>query len=289
MRYKFLRFPGGKAKALTLSYDDGCVQDKKLIAIADKYGIKVTLNINGSLMSPSMSRLTAGELKELIKNGGHEIANHGARHIANGLVSVADGISEVLDCRRKLESDFDTIIRGMAYPDSGIRRINSGITKDDVKGYLKGLGIAYARSTGSDNDSFELPADLYDWMPTVRHSNPMLMEYLDKFLKEGISTYPSARASKLFYLWGHSFEFDNDNNWDLFESFCKTAGGRDDIFYATNIEIADYINAYNALIFNLENTKVYNPTDKQIWFEATDMPDGHKTVCIQPGERLLLD
>ena len=33
-------FPGGKAKALTMSYDDGKVQDRRLIDIFNKYGIK---------------------------------------------------------------------------------------------------------------------------------------------------------------------------------------------------------------------------------------------------------
>ena len=30
-------FPGGKAKALTMSYDDGKVQDRRLIDIFNKY------------------------------------------------------------------------------------------------------------------------------------------------------------------------------------------------------------------------------------------------------------
>ena len=37
-------FPGGKAKALTMSYDDGKLQDKRLIGIFNKYGIKATPN-----------------------------------------------------------------------------------------------------------------------------------------------------------------------------------------------------------------------------------------------------
>ena len=39
-------FPGGKAKALTMSYDDGKVQDRRLIDIFNKYGIKGTFNLN---------------------------------------------------------------------------------------------------------------------------------------------------------------------------------------------------------------------------------------------------
>lgn len=42
----FMRFPGGKSKALTLSYDDGVEQDARLIDILDKYQIKCTFNIN---------------------------------------------------------------------------------------------------------------------------------------------------------------------------------------------------------------------------------------------------
>lgn len=35
---RFLRFPGGKAKALTFSYDDGVEQDIRLIEIFRKHG-----------------------------------------------------------------------------------------------------------------------------------------------------------------------------------------------------------------------------------------------------------
>ena len=38
MRYKFMRFPGGKKKAVTLSYDDGVTQDRRLVEIFNKYG-----------------------------------------------------------------------------------------------------------------------------------------------------------------------------------------------------------------------------------------------------------
>lgn len=43
-------FPEGKAKALTMSYDDGKIQDERLIGIFNKYGIKGTFNVNYDLM-----------------------------------------------------------------------------------------------------------------------------------------------------------------------------------------------------------------------------------------------
>lgn len=35
-----MRFPGGLAKALTLSYDDGVEQDKQLIEILNAHGLE---------------------------------------------------------------------------------------------------------------------------------------------------------------------------------------------------------------------------------------------------------
>ena len=40
-----MRFKDGKKKALTLSYDDGVVQDIRLIGILNQYGLKGTFNI----------------------------------------------------------------------------------------------------------------------------------------------------------------------------------------------------------------------------------------------------
>ena len=286
MRYRFLRFPNGKEKALTLSYDDGCKYDSKLIDIANQYGIKVTLNINSAFMGIDDWHLSAEKLKELSQSGGHEIAVHGARHIANGNVSAVDGIRDVLECRQRLENEFDAIIRGMAYPDTGITQVFGGVSKTEIKAYIKSLGIAYSRTLGGDNDRFDLPEDFYEWMPTAHHKNPKLMEYLKKFISEPIPDYSAIRTPKLFYLWGHSYEFNDNNNWHLLEEFCKIAGSREDIWYATNIEIYDYINAYRSLIFNVESTKVFNPTNKEIWFETSDIKTGKQLFNVKSGETL---
>jgi hypothetical protein len=42
---------------------------------------------------------------------------------------------------------------------------------------------------------------------------------------------------QIFYIWGHSEEFDHDGNWDLIERFCDFFAGRDDIFFGTNKEV----------------------------------------------------
>ena len=39
-------FPQGKNKALTFSYDDGRQEDRRLISIFRKHGLKATFNLN---------------------------------------------------------------------------------------------------------------------------------------------------------------------------------------------------------------------------------------------------
>ena len=83
----------------------------------------------------------------------------------------------------------------------------------------------------------------------------------------------------MMYVWGHSYEFDRDNSWDLIEGFCKFIGGRDDIWYATNIEIVDYMNAAKNLKYTAKGDRVYNPNAISVWIEV----DGQHYV-IKPGE-----
>ncbi len=283
MRYRFMRFPNGKEKALTFSYDDGVNADIRFAELLSKYNLKGTFNINGQYVRDNTNdfHLSREQIQENIVSKGHEIAIHGEYHIAPGNVPAKDGIADALLCRRNLENAFAKIIRGMAYPDSGITRMKNGACYDEIKSYLKMLGIVYSRTLGGDNNSFEMPNDWYAWMPTAHHNNSKLFEYLDEFITLKIPEYHAACQPKLFYLWGHSYEFDNDNSWDRIEEFCKMASGNENIWYATNIEIYDYTNAYNSLIFSSDNTLVYNPTLIDVWFWA----DG-KVFKVESGKTL---
>ena len=51
-----MRLKNGKDKVVTLSYDDGVVQDIRLSEIAKKYGLKITFNINTGRYFPSVLR-----------------------------------------------------------------------------------------------------------------------------------------------------------------------------------------------------------------------------------------
>ena len=50
IRYRFLRFPEGKTKALTFSYDDGCPEDLRLSDVLSAHGLKGTFNLTGTVI-----------------------------------------------------------------------------------------------------------------------------------------------------------------------------------------------------------------------------------------------
>ena len=285
MRYRYLAFPGGKQKAVTFSYDDGVKQDIRLAEAFDKYGVKGTFNINSSLVKKGEGdgyHLTLEQIKEHILDKGHEVAVHTAHQIASALASPTHCMGEVYDGRRQLEEQFDTIVRGMAYADSGVDLFANGNDYATVKNILTYSGIAYSRAAGDDNDRFELPQDLHAWYPTSHHDNPALLGWIDKF---NSLRYDTVRAKlnkpALMYVWGHSYEFDMKNNWERMDQILDRISGKDDVWYATNIEIVDYMKAYSLLVFNTEETKVYNPTVTTVWFTAD-----FKTYKVEPGETI---
>ena len=56
------RFPSGKAKALTLSYDDGVEQDIRLIQILNQHGLKATFNLNTGCYTEDRTVFPAGQV-----------------------------------------------------------------------------------------------------------------------------------------------------------------------------------------------------------------------------------
>ncbi len=283
MRYRFMRFPGGKSKAVTLSYDDGCASDMRMSDIISKYGLKCTFNLTGK---EQVHDMTDRQIKEYILDRGHEIAVHGLEHIAEGTMRPIDGICDVLRCRLELEERFGIIIKGMAYPDTGISNICPGTSYETIKNYLTELDISYSRTLGGDNDSFKLPTDWHAWIPTAHHNNPKLMEYIDSFMNidnNSENVYVDRRYPRLFYMWGHSFELDRDNTWELFDKICASLSGKDNVWYATNMEIYEYTNAYNSLSYSANKKLIYNPTLHDIWLDI----DG-STIKISSGQTLKL-
>ena len=275
---RMLRFPNFLSKALTLSYDDGMAQDKRLIAIMSKYGLKGTFNINGGLFgkepTTDKGRMTADEALKLYTESGNEVAVHGYKHLSLAEVDGTMAINDIIEDRKTLEKLFGKVIKGMAYA--------NGSYSDEVVELLKVSGISYSRTVVS-TEKFDLPTDWLRLPATCHHANPRLMELAKQFVEGEDSPYFWRRQAKLFYLWGHSYEFDTYQNWEIIEKFAAYIGGRDDIWYATNGEIYEYVQAFDRLQFSADGTSVYNPSVIDVYIDSLDgqfiVPAG-KTVKL---------
>ncbi len=263
-------FPGGKFKALTLSYDDGVIHDKRLVDIMVKNGLKGTFNVSaGRFGNSGEYKLSVDEMKDTYIKNGMEIAVHGLHH--RFMTELPDGVRcyEVMKDRESLEKLTGGIVRGMAYA--------FGNFDDKVVETLKHAGIAYARTTVS-TEKFDIPKDWLRLPATCHHKNPKLFELAEKFINYDEKDAWRKKA-QLFYLWGHSYEFNNDDNWDVIERFSEMTGGRDDTWYATNIEIYNYVAAYRSLVFNCEADVVYNPSAIDVW-----LYEEGKEYVVKAGE-----
>ena len=96
-----MRFPGGRSRCLTLSYDDGVRADIRLAEVCNRHGMKCTFNINSGLFSVG-SRLPVETIKEKYVNSPHEIAVHGYKHLAPSALQAPALIMEFLEDRKNL-------------------------------------------------------------------------------------------------------------------------------------------------------------------------------------------
>ncbi len=255
-------FPGGKHKVLTMSYDDGKEEDRRLVSIFNKYGIKGTFNLNSGINNDP-KRIPKSEYKELYK--GHEVACHTLSHPTIARCPLPSVAQEILEDRKRLESIMGYPVRGLAYP--------NGSFSDEICSLLPALGIRYGRVVGN-SDGFEMPEDFLRWKATCHH-NHNLYELGEQFVNLTKKQY-----LYMMYVWGHSYEFSQNDNWNVIEDFCRLAGGRDDIWYASNIEIVDYMNVTKQAQFAADNSFVYNPCAQSLWLCVDD----EKYVEVKGGE-----
>ena len=255
-RFDSLVFPGGKSKAFTLSYDDGVVQDRRLAEIFRSRGLKCTFNIGSGLLGHQdlggfpgkpeldLSKLPAEVFAEVYAS--HEIAGHGLYHSDLAAVGTPLAMYEVIEDKRRLEALTGKPLKMFAYP--------FGSASADTREILRLAGYRGARTIVSSHN-FELPQDFLVWNPTCHHNDPELMNLAQDFLNQ----FPFRPA--LFYVWGHAYEFDDDNNWQHIEALSDLlAQHSEEVWFATNGEILDYVTAYRRLEYAADGSILFNPS-----------------------------
>lgn len=261
------RYPNGKHFAVTFSYDDGDKADRRLVDIFNNYGMKATFNLIPSRFDGETVVLS-GELRSLYD--GHEIACHSYSHPHLARLPLTGQSREIALGRLSLERLSGRLVRGMATP--------YGEKNDDTLVAMKAAGMAYCRNAGVSG-GLSVPADFLDWTPSCHHTGAPAV--IEKFRNEWI--HQPWQYGGLLFIWGHSFEFDRADNWELAEQICSSLAGIDDVWFATNIEIYDYITAQRALVISCDGDVIFNPSAVDVWVSQNGSP-----ICIKGGDTIRL-
>ena len=251
---RFDRFFEGKTHAVIFSFDDARTEDRRLVEILNRYGLKATFHINSGKLD-SKRNITTNELMHLYKN--HEIALHGQSHARLSTCHPIAIIKELLDDRVALEKITENIITGFAYP--------YGDVNDVAYNSIKSCGIEYARTT-NNTLGCKFPQDFLLWNPSCHMYNA------DSSIEHFFNKMQYPGDSPLLLIWGHSFELERDNKWDNFESLCKKVSNISEVWYTTCADFLSYNNAVKSLRVSADETKVENPSGIPVWISVNNSP-----------------
>lgn len=269
-RKLYFTFPGGARRAVTLSFDDGTVHDRRLVAAFNAHGLKGTFNLvpgrfgrDGVIPREEVASLYAG----------HEIASHGWLHRNLDALDPFRRLAEIRDGRAALEDLLGRPVRGFASP--------YGAHGDAAVDAMREAGLAYARTARESHSSLWPVPDFLRWTQ-VAHERHVLPHVEGALGRDGWGGTLSVLS-----VWGHGYEFED--RWDDLEKLCAALGGRPGVWYCTNLELVDYWTACQAVVSTLDGSVVRNLSATTV--HATLGPDhgggeGAVPVVLRPGEAL---
>ncbi len=227
-------------KILTFSFDDGVTQDIRFIELLDKYGLKCTFNINSELLGKTgylningkrinHNKVNPEDVRDLYSN--HEVAAHTLTHPFLVEQTPEEVIRQVEQDRQNLSTLVGYEVKGFAYPGGGVN------FNDEVAQIIRQTtGVQFAR-TIVNSYNFDLQEDMYTFKPTISFikEKEKTLDLAEKFLDM------KADKLQLFYIWGHSYELDINDDWSFAEKLFSMLSGREDILYCTNSQAFAYI------------------------------------------------
>jgi hypothetical protein len=261
-------WPEGKPGAFTASYDDGPKEDRRLVDVFNRCGIKGTWNLNAGRVPETASEAGAIAWPEIPGlYAGHEMAVHSFSHPSLDRLPEERILLEIAEDRKRLEAAVKYPVKGMSLPNGAYdRRVLQALGR---------VGIVHCRTTRSTS-AFGLPEDFLEWHPTCHHRADLAALW---------GSFQNTKdPRKLFYLWGHSYEFDRSDNWSLIERFGETVRAAREagaVWCATNMEIFAYVTAWRRLWCSLDGRSFHNARGTALWMKA-----GGRLVRIGAGETL---
>jgi len=214
-------------KIFLLSFDDGTVQDGRLIERLNKYGIPATFNLNSGLedfvWEYEGRSVVRQHLKDTVEQyRGHEIASHSLHHYRLETLPPPQLRREVEEDCGALKAIFGVEELGFAVPFTvcGEREIRI------IRKFVRYIRLS------EFSDSFALPADPYHIPIHGLYNAPDIREKIIRFSRNELPV-------SLFVMAGHSYELDMLNHWTYMEELLTFLRSFDFEFMTT----MDFVNS----------------------------------------------
>lgn len=192
---------------LAQCWDDGVLDDVRVMEILRKHGAKASFNLNAGLhrdcryaqwtyQGKEVLKLAKAELVEAYQ--GFTVANHSLTHAMLAEIDQDTATRDIVDGRDALEQIFGCPVVGFAYPCDSRNAA--------VKEIVRSAGHVYARTTA--NVDHALPVvDAMEFHPNCHF---LASDFWDRFDR-------AKQADELFYFWGHSYEIMTEEDWLTFD------------------------------------------------------------------------
>lgn len=266
-------YPGGKAKAFSITYDDGIAQDVRFVALLNKYGLKGTFNLNSQLMEQKFSwihpngmtvtRLGVEQVRGLYD--GHEIASHTLTHPDLRDKTDEQLFWEIGEDKRRLEALFGREVAGFGVP--------FHYYDQRIADCVRRCGFEYGRNSELTHgyNPWEEP---YFWRCGIFHLEPDFDEYMEGFFR-------TREELALCQIVGHSYDLDAENMWDKMERYLAAIAADPDVTCMTHLELVRYLKAMKQAV--VSPNCIENRSGMTLWFEAEG-----QTVRLEPGQRCVI-
>ncbi len=229
-------YPGGKKKAVVLTYDDGVLQDVRLVLLLNRYGLKGTFNLNSRLMEQEFAwqhpkcgvvrRLPLSVAAHLYE--GHEVASHTCTHPDLTGMPWEGLCYELGHDKYALEQLTGRPVLGFGTPFDHY--------DDTVASCLRELGFAYGRGS-AETESFVPIYDPYRQNAGMFHLNPKLWDFTERF-------FATKEELAVCMIVGHSYDLDAENLWERMEALFARFGADETVLSMTHLELVEYLQAW---------------------------------------------
>ena len=269
MKHYMMLFPMGKTKAVTFSYDDAIQSDRRFVELLNKYNLKGSFNVSSNMCIEAEGQenprnIKLSEIKEAYK--GHEIAAHGYTHPHLDRLPLEAMSYEIYQDRITLEKASGQIVKGFVYP-------YGNYSKDTITA-LRMNGLVYARTCMGfpKYHEFDVPENWLEMDTTCHHADKRLFDLADTFINEDPLRNWHRKAGFLFSIWGHTYEFDKEEEWERIEKLMSIISNREEVWYPTTIELYRYVKAFESLEYSVDQSVIYNPSAFDIWLAKDGKP-----------------